>query len=178
MERLTSSTRIVKIYGHCGTSVIAEVSEDSITSAIIPNSGRANRTMLEQSPNVQSFNSYSPDAKLELAIGMSKAIADLHGFSGGIIVHGDIHPVQWLLSRDTKGIQLNDFNNAEILRVKNHPKNKGDKTFCKTDRGFWVGVFRSPEEYLGGAIDEKIDVYSMGNMIYSLLTGLVRTNSI
>jgi hypothetical protein len=32
--------------------------------------------------------------------------------------------------------------------------------------------YRSPEEYRGDSIDEKIDVFSMGNNIYTLLTGL------
>lgn len=32
--------------------------------------------------------------------------------------------------------------------------------------------YRSPEEYRGDDIDEKIDVYSMGNNLYTLMTGL------
>ena len=32
--------------------------------------------------------------------------------------------------------------------------------------------YRAPEEFLGEPIDEQIDVYSMGNNIYCLLTGL------
>ena len=175
MERLTSSPRIVNIYGHCGLSVMAEAGDDSIASSIVPNSGRANGTTLERQSTIPSFNSYTPFEKLDLAIEMSKAIADLHGFSGGIIFHGDIHPVQWLLSRDHGKLLLNDFNNAEILRMKGDSVQLENDTYCKTDRGVWVGVFRSPEEYLGDEIDEKVDVFSMGNMIYSILTGLVRT---
>lgn len=33
--------------------------------------------------------------------------------------------------------------------------------------------YRSPEEFIGVPIDEQIDVYSMGNNIYCILTGLV-----
>ena len=32
--------------------------------------------------------------------------------------------------------------------------------------------YRAPEEYLDKPLDEKIDVYSFGNSIYALLTGL------
>ena len=32
--------------------------------------------------------------------------------------------------------------------------------------------YRSPEEYKEAALDEKVDVYSFGNNIYALLTGL------
>lgn len=177
MERLTSSPRIVNIYGHCGTSVIAEASEDSVAGAIVPNSGRANVTILDQLPSIASFNNFPPITKLDLAIEMSKAVADLHGFSGGIIIHGDIHPVQWLLSSKQRSLQLNDFNNAEILSKKINQPTAENETYCRKDRGVWVGNFRSPEEYLGDAINEKIDIYSMGNMLYSLLTGLVRTGT-
>lgn len=31
--------------------------------------------------------------------------------------------------------------------------------------------YRSPEEYRGDDIDEKVDVYSMGNNLYTLMTG-------
>lgn len=64
---------------------------------------------------------------------VSRSIADLHGFPG-VIVHGDIHPVQWLRSDDGT-LKLNDFNNAEILdwsREKN--------SYCNVDRGFWGGM--------------------------------------
>lgn len=32
--------------------------------------------------------------------------------------------------------------------------------------------YRSPEEFRGDIVDEKMDVFSMGNNIYVLLTGL------
>jgi serine/threonine protein kinase len=35
-----------------------------------------------------------------------------------------------------------------------------------------LGQNRSPEEYQAGELDEAIDVYSFGNCLYSLLTGL------
>merc|ERR1712071_219567 len=33
------------------------------------------------------------------------------------------------------------------------------------------GTFRAPEENVDGPLDEKIDVYSLGNVFYSILTG-------
>ena len=44
--------------------------------------------------------------------------------------------------------------------------------------GFYVGAnpgkFRSPEEYSYKEEDEMIDVYSMGNIFYAILTGEYR----
>ena len=39
-----------------------------------------------------------------------------------------------------------------------------------TGKGY--GNYRAPEEFAAFDLDEKIDVYSMGNNIYGLLTGL------
>lgn len=44
------------------------------------------------------------------------------------------------------------------------------------NQAYLIGLdlqYRSPEEFLGAPIDEQADVYSMGNNIYTLLTGLV-----
>ena len=34
-----------------------------------------------------------------------------------------------------------------------------------------TGTFRSPEEYSKARLDEKVDVYALGNTIYTILTG-------
>jgi serine/threonine protein kinase len=174
MERLTSSAYIVNIHGHCGLSVLAETSEDSVVTTIIPQSDHVVQT---NAAHFQSNNNLTSIEKLKMAIEMSQAIADIHGFSGGRIVHGDIHPVQWLRARKTGTLKLNDFNNAEILAVNRRRTANGNVTYCKTNRGDWSGSFRSPEELLGEPLDEKIDVYSMGNIIYTLLIGQVRIYS-
>lgn len=50
--------------------------------------------------------------------------------------------------------------------------NKEEDEPCPFYVGNNPGKFRSPEEYLYLAESEKIDIYSMGNVFYSLLTGL------
>lgn len=71
-----------------------------------------------------------------LRVAVCKAIAAIHGFPGAI-VHGDIHPVQWLRSKDGT-IKLNDFNNAEILDW-----SRKENSYCKADRGSWGGMVRA-----------------------------------
>lgn len=66
---------------------------------------------------------------------VSMALADLHGFPG-TIVHGDVHPVQWLRSSDG-ALKLNDFNNAEILDW-----DRKAHANCNADRGMWGGMVR------------------------------------
>lgn len=46
---------------------------------------------------------------------MAEAVADLHGFSGGVMVHQDIQLSQFLFNKDKSLVKLNDFNRAEFL---------------------------------------------------------------
>jgi len=43
--------------------------------------------------------------------------------------------------------------------------------YCPYYSGYG-GDFRAPEEYVGGYVDESVDIYPMANMIFSILTGL------
>jgi serine/threonine protein kinase len=60
--------------------------------------------------------------------------------------------------------KLNDFNRARFIRWNNETH-----TACP----YWVGSnpgrFRSPEEYRYDPQSEKVDVYSLGNIFYTLL---------
>lgn len=97
MERLSSSPTIVDIYGHCSTSILAETMPMEVTKEIIPSGGYIKQTELNQkATHIQ--NNLTMEEKLNMAIEMAESMAELHGFAGGVIVHGDIHPVQYLRS--------------------------------------------------------------------------------
>lgn len=91
MERLTSSPTIVNIYGHCATSVIAEVMPEELTTKIVPLPGYIKQTDLNNRPTLCQ-NNLTLEEKLEIAVVMAESMAEMHGFSGGVMVHGDIHP--------------------------------------------------------------------------------------
>jgi serine/threonine protein kinase len=163
---MLSLCRIVTSYGHCGATVLAENMPIEVSDKIIPGTGYISQEELDKLPDVHPANNFTVEEKLDIAILMAESLADIHNFVGGVIVHGDIHPVQWLRS-PAGDLKLNDFNNAEILTF--NPKSN---TYCKKNRGSWGGMYRSPEEFYGYAIDEQVDIYSFGNNIYTLITGL------
>lgn len=185
MERLTASPRIVDIYGHCGTSLAAEYMQD-ITLELVPGKsilaadrGRMKQNDLDriQMDDIHPMNNLTLAEKLDKALVMAESLADLHGFSGGAIVHGDVHPDQWLRSVSSSlsspssssssgQMKLNDFNNGMILEysAQNH-------SYCD----FWTwydGTYKAPEELRGDFVGAPSDVWAMGNNIYILLTGL------
>ncbi len=87
---------------------------------------------------------------------MAEAIADLHGFKNGVIVHGDIQLCQYLFNRDGQ-LKLNDFNRAELMLWDTEKQE-----YCRFRSGLVYGNYRSPEEDEDEPLNEQIDVFSLG----------------
>jgi hypothetical protein len=100
MERLTASERIVDIYGHCGTSIFAENMKEDVTPDIVPGHGYMLQKDLDklETTDVHPMNNLTLVEKLDMALVMAESLADIHGYKGGVIAHGDVHPDQWLRS--------------------------------------------------------------------------------
>jgi hypothetical protein len=169
MERLTASPRIVDIYGHCGVTVLTEFLPVELDGYAVPfqsKTRQTNKINLQREKNyVIPLNEINITQKLDITLQMAEAIADLHGFEDGVIVHDDIQLVQYLFSGENK-IKLNDFNRGELML---YDEQKG--AYCRYRNGPGGGDWRAPEEYLDDPLDEKIDVFSFGNNVYSILTG-------
>ena len=82
------------------------------------------------------------------------------------IAHTDITPSQFVYVTSEQIFKLNDFNRCRFLRW-----NKEKDEACTYDVGNNPGTFRSPEEYNYEHQTEKVDMYSIGNTLYGLLTG-------
>jgi hypothetical protein len=110
------------------------------------------RDMMEEGIDLEfssfpSRNSFSAEVKLDLALQMAEAVADLHGFADGVIAHLDIHIQHWFRwapyrnlpynGHDGKGsnngnnniIKLNDFNNGKLLEFDSE-----SQTYCPSDQ--------------------------------------------
>lgn len=165
-ERLTFSNRIVDIYGYCGTGMINEAMiNGDMEDFAVPNGGRID-TPLKDEHQLDIRNTISPQMKLKYALDMVESVALLHGWPDGIIVHDDIQLSQFLLTSNNQTLKLNDFNRAEIMLY-----NEKDQDYCRYKNTPGHGDWRAPEEYYDKPLNEKIDVWSLGNNFYSLLTG-------
>eukprot|EP00591_Stephanopyxis_turris_P011789 CAMPEP_0195511144 /NCGR_PEP_ID=MMETSP0794_2-20130614/3576_1 /TAXON_ID=515487 /ORGANISM="Stephanopyxis turris, Strain CCMP 815" /LENGTH=283 /DNA_ID=CAMNT_0040638693 /DNA_START=704 /DNA_END=1555 /DNA_ORIENTATION=- len=153
-EVLTASPYVVNIYGHCGNSGIYEYAPHGDISDYIDGS---ELTKL---------------VKLRIASQVAHGIADAHNVvkdDGGDIeraqmAHTDIQEGQFVLIDGV--FKLNDFNRCRFLR-----RNRKTNEVCGYEVGHNPGTFRSPEEYRYDVQTEKVDIYSMGNIFYLLLTG-------
>ena len=81
----------------------------------------------------------------------------------------------------TGDIYLNDFNRCrflpkrDLLPAADAPTRSGNATIleaCPVYIPSAPGASRSPEEYDLGPLTEKLDVYSAGNILYGIITGV------
>jgi len=167
-ERLTSSPRIYDIYGSCGLGILSEFfPHGDMESIAVTGSGYIEPHKLHDGYRLKPQNDLTPIEKLEICTQMAEALADLHGNKEGVIVHQDIQLSQFLWTKDKSRVKLNDFNRAEFMLW-----DAENKEYCHYHEGLGMGSWRSPEEYFDKPVTEQIDIFSLANNFYSILTGL------
>jgi len=160
---------IVDMYGHCALSMFSEaMSRGDLSTVALPvyERGHSSKVYLE-TEELTPLNNLDGTTKLEWALQIAESVAVLHNHEKGVIVHDDIRIYQWLITEDNN-LKLNDFNRAEIMLY-----DEEHGRYCKYRNGPCNGSNRSPEEYMNAPLNEKIDVYSIANVFYSLLTGVL-----
>jgi serine/threonine-protein kinase len=106
-------------------------------------------------------------AKRVLEIGLQLAEALRYAHSMGV-VHRDIKPSNVVLAPDGRGVKILDFGIARM--------NAADGAMAETlstQIGQVVGTprYMSPEQALGKDIDGRSDLFSVGAVLYELITG-------
>jgi serine/threonine-protein kinase len=97
-------------------------------------------------------------AVLGLAIRLARALAFAHGQG---VVHRDIKPSNVMLDREHDTVKIMDFGIARIA----------DGSRTRTGLVLGTPSFMSPEQLAGQSVDGRSDLYSLGVMVYQLLTG-------
>ena len=104
---------------------------------------------------------------LEVAVQLSDAVADAHAHG---IIHGDLRPDTIIIT--PKGsAKILDFGFARWTRgglLRTQAARSPDRLPPDTVK---VLAYLSPEQALGGAIDSRTDVFSLGVVFYEMLTG-------
>ena len=160
-ERLSSSPYVVDIFAFCQNTAVFEFGEGGdIDGKLWP---------YDEDENAHLIAELTSWEKLDMAYQVACGIADIHDVEeDGIasIAHTDITPSQFIYI-DGRW-KVNDFNRCRFMREYTE-----DKSVCGFEVGTNPGKFRAPEEYAYEIETEKIDVYSMGNVFYAILSGLM-----
>lgn len=158
MERNTASNHVLSMYSYCNYSNLVERATGTVSRWIKKKSKTAKPIELLRVANmvaqgVKDMHMYEPDSEGNLLPTMASA---------------DIKASQFL--ETSPGIfKVNDFNRARFLT------SKKPNTICPF---YMPGIkhngstMRAPEEYLdNGAQSDKIDVFSLGSLLYHILVG-------
>lgn len=80
------------------------------------------------------------------------------------MVHRDIKPANIMLNEETGRAILTDFGIVKLL---------GSQTMAYTATGALIGTpaYMSPEQALGQSGDHRVDIYSLGVMLFQMVTG-------
>jgi hypothetical protein len=95
-ERVGPHPLIVDVYGYCGLAQIDEAMPyGGLEKVAMPlHARRQYRITLNDTDRLDPRNSLLPSEKLALALDMFEAVALLHNYRGGVIVHDDIQLVR------------------------------------------------------------------------------------
>ena len=95
---------------------------------------------------------------VQIGARLARALAYAH--SQGVI-HRDIKPANVMLDRVNSSLKLMDFGIARV----------GDGSRTRTGLVLGTPSFMSPEQLAGLTVDGRSDLYSLGVLLYQLLTG-------
>jgi tetratricopeptide (TPR) repeat protein/predicted Ser/Thr protein kinase len=104
----------------------------------------------------------SPERTLEILKPVTEALAYAHGQG---VLHRDIKPSNVMLTPEG-GIYLTDFGLARMAQ-------SGEATLTRQDMMIGTPQYMSPEQAKGEKVDERTDIYSLGVVLFEMLTGRV-----
>ncbi|KAL7530746.1 hypothetical protein ACHAWF_003502 [Thalassiosira exigua] len=157
-ERLASSPHVQPLYAHCGFASIVPYADggtlaDGLTRTWSPELKRR----IYRNENVTSAT------RLKYASDAATALADVHDLG---VVHADLTVRQYMI-RDGSP-ELADFNRGVVLERNVTDPHGSRCTFLMTEN---YGTTRAPEEYLHRPQTSAVDVWSLGSVLYRILTG-------
>ena len=95
---------------------------------------------------------------LDTAARVAEALAYAHRQG---VVHRDIKPANVMVDASFSTVKVTDFGIARVA----------DASRTRTGRVLGTPSFMSPEQMAGGRVDGRSDLYSLGVMLYQLVTG-------
>ena len=113
---------------------------------------------------LQSRGRLTPKEALEILAPVCAALAAAHDQG---IIHRDVKASNiYVLAGEPRRFKLLDFGIAKLMSSRDSPAGL-------TSEGRHVGTATSmaPEQFTGGSVDLRIDIYALGILLYRLLTG-------
>ena len=106
---------------------------------------------------------------LNIVMQIASALTAAHAAG---IVHRDIKPENIMVRRDGY-VKVLDFGLAKLAETQTHRSDPEAATIVKTEPGIIMGTasYMSPEQARGQEVDARTDIWSLGVVIYEMITG-------
>jgi serine/threonine protein kinase len=104
---------------------------------------------------------------LDLAMQIADGVADAHAHG---VIHGDLRP-ETIVVTPKGSAKILDFGLAPWTRSGAARTLAGQSPDALPVEAVRVVAYMSPEEAIGGAVDGRTDVFSLGTLTYELVTG-------
>lgn len=114
---------------------------------------------------LEELNAQGEKLPLKKAVQICTEIADALAYAHRRkMIHRDIKPANVMLDNDSGKALLTDFGIVKLA---------GNQSLAYTATGAMIGTpaYMSPEQALGQPGDERLDIYSLGVMIFQMVTG-------
>src|SRR5437879_2460938 len=167
LKRFQQEARAVVALNHPNILTVYEIGEDHSTHYIASEliEGETLRQRLTRGRMQLS-------EAVEIAIQVASALAAAHEAG---IVHRDIKPENIMLRPDGY-VKVLDFGIAKLAEstfAKATADGAGSATLAETNLGSILGTVRymSPEQTCGAPVDKRTDIWSLGVVLYEMVTG-------
>jgi serine/threonine-protein kinase len=114
---------------------------------------------------LETLNKNKERLPLETSIRIVREVADALAYAHRRnLVHRDIKPANIMLDKESGRALLTDFGIVKLV---------GGQTMGYTATGALIGTpaYMSPEQALGKSGDERADIYSLGVLLFQMMTG-------
>jgi serine/threonine protein kinase len=135
----------------CTVHEINETEDDQVFIAMTCYEGESLKEKIAKGP-------LEPEEVFNIAIQVAQGLAKAHKKG---IVHRDVKPANVIITPDGIG-KILDFGLAKL---------SGQVRLTQTGVMMGTVAYMSPEQAKGGEIDQRTDIWSLGVMIYEMLTG-------
>jgi eukaryotic-like serine/threonine-protein kinase len=156
LARFTREAQAAAAVGHPGVVTVYDAGADGPTRFIVMEyvPGRSLAEILSE----REHKPLEPDEAADIAAQVADALSSAHAAG---IIHRDIKPGNIMVEPDGS-VKVLDFGIARAL---------DGHTLTQTATVLGTSAYMSPEQALGQPVDARSDVYSLGCVLYEMLTG-------